>query len=117
MADDPNIAEEPTAAAKIRAAILPIVPICDPRVYTGDAQEYTVYDVYERGIFFGDNEPQNVEYSCSVHWFLPLHTPNKAKKKQIRDAIAQIGTFPSIEDASDLDGQHFVFEFYMVGGV
>ena len=51
-----------------------------------------------------------------VHWFLPAGINPEEKLTQISRALAQLGTYPTVEDASDLTGQHFVFEMQAADG-
>ena len=105
-----------TVGAKVRAAVLPIVPICDPGAYRGKAQEYCVYSMSRRPILYGDDVPHVMRYLISVHWFLPTSINPERKMLELRSALARIGTYPTVEDASDLKGQHYVFELEAVDG-
>lgn len=110
------MAVEKTMGELIRAAVLPIVPVCDPVTYDGDAKEYCTYNMTEIPVHFGDNAPEAIRYLVQVHWFLPVGTDPTAKKRRLKRALAEIGTYPEVENASDLKGQHFVFEFEAVDG-
>ena len=61
-----------TVAAKVRAAVLPIVKICDPGAYRGKAQEYCVYSLFRKPALHGDDRPRAMRYLVTVHWFLPI---------------------------------------------
>lgn len=101
----------------IRAAVLPIVSVCEPNQYDGDALEYCTFAYTELPVCFGDNAPHAIRYLVQLHWFLPTGERPAAKKKQLRQALATAGcTYPSVENASDADGQHYVFECEYVGG-
>lgn len=96
---------------KLRAAVLPIVPICEPDAYAGEESEYCTFDYAEVPDAFGDDMPQAIRYLVSLHWYLPRGVNPIAKKKQIRKALLVADfTAPTITNASDDDGQHYVFE-------
>ena len=95
----------------IRAAIVPIVSICDPAIYTGDAAEYTTYSFTELPDNYGDDAPGAMRYLVQVHWFLPAGINPEGKKRRIKQALFAAGmTYPEVENASELDVQHFIFE-------
>ena len=101
--------------SRLRNKLLPIVPIVEPNMYEGDALEYIIFAYRERGDCFGDNEPEEIILSVQVHYFLPNGENPRAKKRLIRQALFELGgTWPVITNASDNDGQHYVFEFECV---
>ena len=89
--------------------------ICDvvvPQVYTGAETEYIVFNYSEYPLEFADDAPQTVGYSVQVHLFLPLKVNPNTKKESIKNALFSAGfTYPSIQDVTDEEGQHYVFEF------
>lgn len=103
---------------KIRAAVEPLVPVCVPDFYTGDAKEYCTYNYNEIPAGFGDNLPHAVRYLVQVHWFLPLKKRPHPTKKALRRALAAVRGFgaPEIVNANDELGQHYVYEFQAVDG-
>lgn len=97
--------------ARIRAALTGICDVVVPQVYTGDAQEYIVFNYSEYPLEFADDAPQTVGYSVQVHLFLPLKVNPNTKKESIKSALFAAGfTYPSIQDVTDEEGQHYVFE-------
>lgn len=101
--------------SRLRNKLLPIVPIVEPNMYEGDALEYIIFTYRERGDCFGDNEPEEIILTVQVHYFLPNCENPRAKKRLIRQALFELGgTWPVITNASDKDGQHYVFEFECV---
>ena len=101
--------------SRLRNKLLPIVPIAEPNMYEGDAVEYIIFYYRERGDCFGDNEPEEIILTVQVHYFLPNGENPRAKKRLIRQALFELGgTWPEITNASDKDGQHYVFEFERV---
>lgn len=101
---------------KIRAAVEPLVPVCVPDLYTGDAEEYCTYNYNEIPAAFGNNRPHAVRYLVQVHWFLPLKKRPHPKKRKLVRALGgiQAATWPTVVNASDELGQHFVYEFEAV---
>lgn len=98
--------------SRLRDKLLPIVPIVEPNIYDGEALEYIIFAYIERGDCFGDNEPEEIILTVQVHYFLPNGENPRAKKRLIRQALFELGgTWPEITNASDKDGQHYVFEF------
>ena len=116
MPQELNNQSPPTVAATVRAAVLPIVPVCAPDVYRGKQQEYCVYTMFRRPTLFGDDRPHAMRYLVSVHWFAPVQINPTEKVLAISRALASIGTYPTVENASDLTGQHYVFQFEAVDG-
>ena len=99
-----------TVNEALRAAVLPIVSICEPDSYHGDSNEYCTFDYTEVPDSFGDDMPQAIRYLVSLHWYLPAGVNPIAKKKKIRKALlAADFSAPTIANASDDDGQHYVF--------
>ena len=95
----------------IRAAITPIVPECVPDQYSGTATEYCTFNYSEIPDAFGDESPEAIRYLVQLHYFLPTGANPYAKKKQLKNALLSAGfAYPSVTNASDSDGQHYVLE-------
>ena len=105
------------AAAK--AAISPIFPECAPNVYEGTALEYVVWNAYTLPQVYAERRPA-ARYPVQVHYYLP-HGKNPTQGKLALQAalFAQGFTWPSITNASDSEGQHYVLEcdYVNAGGV
>lgn len=92
-------------------AVRPIVPVCVPDDYDGEEEEYCVFSATELGDCFGDDGPTAIRFLVSLHYYLPRGRNPIAKKKQLARALSGAGfTWPSITNASDGNGQHYVFE-------
>lgn len=103
---------------EIRAAVLPIVPVCEPHQYDGDAEEYCTFNYGVRAAAFGDNRPVTAVYQVQLHWFLPAGNNPLDKQTQIVQALLDAdASIPVLTDASDDLGQHYIFEFEMLGGL
>lgn len=103
--------------ATIRTALTPIVPIVKPNVHTGTELEYIVFNYTELPTLHADNHPHAIRYLVQVHWYLPTNANPNTKKKQIKQALLNADfTYPSTTNASDGEGQHFVFEMEYCDG-
>lgn len=109
---------------KIQSAVKPVIPVCVPKQYGGDAMEYCVYNYTEIPDSFADDEPECIRYQVQVHWLFPW-SPNisadkdvQEKKKDIRNALATAGfTWPTVTPSGDDEWEHFVFECEICGEV
>ena len=103
--------------AAIRTALTPIVPIVKPNVHTGTELEYIVFNYTELPTLHADNVPHAIRYLVQAHWYLPANVNPNTKKKQIKQALLNADfTYPSTTNASDGEGQHFVFEMEYCNG-
>lgn len=56
-------------------------------------------------------------YLVQLHWFLPLKRRPHPKKRELGRALGAMQrcvTWPTIENASDELGQHYVYEFQAI---
>lgn len=96
--------------ARIRTALDGVCDVIVPQVYTGTATEYIVFNYSEYPLEFADNAPHTVGYSVQVHLFMPLKANPNARKESIKNALFSAGfSYPSIQDVTDDEGQHYVF--------
>lgn len=96
--------------ATIRTALTPIVPIVKPNVHTGSETEYIVFNYSEYPLEFADNAPKMIGYSVQVHYFCPMNKNPNTIKTNIQNALFTAGfSYPSIQDVTDEEGQHYVF--------
>ena len=96
---------------RIRTALDGVCDVIVPQVYTGTATEYIVFNYSEYPLVFADDAPQSIGYSVQIHLFVPLKVNPNTKKESIKTALFSAGfTYPSIQDVTDEDGQHYVFE-------
>ena len=88
-----------------------------PNVYTGDALEYVVTNYTAIPQVFAERQPAAQRYLVAVHYYLPDKINPNPKKLAISNVLFGQGfTWPSIENASDSEGQHWVFECEYVNG-
>ena len=103
---------------RIRTALEPMgLPVC-PHDYEGDELEYITFVYTELGALHANGAAQAIRYLVDLSWYLPKGQNPNVGKARIRQLLQAAGaTTPNIVDASDGDGQHYVFEFEMTGAV
>lgn len=102
---------------RIITAVTPVVAVCEPNYYEGEEEVYCTFNVTENPVAFGDNAPHAIQYLPQLHYYLPLKQNSLATRRALCRAIRDAGfTYPSVTDASDESGQHYVFEFEDVDG-
>ena len=103
------------------AALSPLFPgRAWPNTYEGDCLEYVTWNAYTVPQVYAERLPAAARYPTQVHYFLPHGVNPTEKKLSIQRALfAQGFTWPSITNASDREGQHYVFEcdYINAGGV
>lgn len=111
-----------TINERIIAAVTPVILTCVPDPFQPDTEEapteYCTFSYSEIPDDFGDDAPGAMRYLCQVHYYAPWKTGDGesnntlTKRKALRRALFDAGfTYPSVENASDGDSQHFTFEF------
>ena len=95
---------------RIRTALDGVCDVIVPQVYTGTATEYIVFNYSEYPLEFADNAPHTVGCSIQVHLFMPLKANPNTIKNNIQNSLFAAGfSYPSIQDVTDEEGQHYVF--------
>lgn len=92
------------------------IPVCEPKLYEGKALEYCVYTYTAVPVGHADNTAAGYRLLVSLHWYLPTRRRPSKRWALCRAIIDMGGTPPTVEDASDGDGQHYVFEFEYLEG-
>lgn len=88
-----------------------------PNQYTGKALEYITWKYNEIPELFADSEPGAARYMVMVNYYLPAQKNPRSMKRRIRAALVAAGCLlPTITNASDKEGQHYVFECEAVDG-
>ena len=101
----------------LRNAVLPHVPICEPGNYDGEEAEYCTFVIDDEPDVFAEGMPSVIRYPVILNWYLPSGANPLKKKKSLCRALAAAGfTYPSVTNASDEGGQHFVFECELADG-
>lgn len=106
-----------TIEDRLTAAVTPVVPVCVHGVYTGTEAVYCTFNISETPENFGDDTPEATLCSVQLHLLMPVTSdPRELKKKLLRALLdADLGA-ATVEDASDKDNIHLVFEFEALGG-
>lgn len=99
----------------VNTAFGEILPLF-PNVYTGTELKYLVYNYYVIPEVFAESAAHAARYSIQLHLYLPHKENPNPYKLQIIDACLGNFTFPSMTNAGDTDGQHYVFTFEYVNG-
>lgn len=107
-----------TLNERIIAVVTPIVQVCVPDLLVTKAgetppEEYCTFNYTELPDGLGDNCAALTRALVQVHYFAPLRESTIKTRHALRDAIAAVDDFtlPSIENATDKTGQHYVLEF------
>ena len=89
-----------------------------PMVYTGGLLKYVVWDYNTLPAVWAEQAPQAARYLVQVHFYLPHKENPQEAILSISRALFDAGlTWPSLTDAADAEGQHWVFECeYADGG-
>lgn len=89
-----------------------------PHVYTGPLLKYVVWNYNMLPALWADSRPDAARYLVQVHFYLPHKENPRAAILALQQALAEAGfTWPSITDAADEEGQHWVLECeYADGG-
>lgn len=99
---------------KIIAVAKPIVGICVADSYEAGSQEiYSTFNFTEMPEGAGDNGACAVRASCQLHLYCPRDFDSRQMRRALRHAIAETEDFtpPTVTNAGDAEGQHYVFEF------
>lgn len=102
----------------LQAALSTVYPgAVFPNVYSGPLLEYVVWNYNEIPRVFADSAPHASVYLVQVHLYCP-HKENPTEAIQaLRRALWDAHfTWPSLTDASDSDGQHWVLECQYTDG-
>lgn len=93
---------------------LPIQPGLDT---TADP-EYVIYGYDSDGTLYGDDGPCLEYRRWTVVYVAPVAYDRREQRRNIRDLIRRItGVWPGEEDATDGNGQRYIYEFETFGGI
>lgn len=102
--------------ARIKEAVEPIVAECVPDSYDGESAEYCTFNGNAIPVGFGDNKPRARLWLMQLHYFCAKGHNSLATRLSLCRALHAAGfTYPSEENASDENGQHYVLEFHGLG--
>lgn len=106
-----------TVNEALRAAILPLVPVCEPDIYDGPELEYCTFVYDDSPDVFADGFPGVIVHSVILNWYLPYGVDPIEKKRQICRALYAAGfTYPYVTNVGDGVSQRFTFECDFPGG-
>lgn len=111
--------QEACVAEAIQAALLPLFPdAVFPHMYTGPLVRYVVWNYNVVGEVWAEGVPHAARYLVQVHFYLPhRENPHEALLSLSRALFDAGLTWPSLTDAADAEGQHWVLECeYTDGG-
>jgi hypothetical protein len=98
----------------LRPAGLPI----QPDKYTGEEDTYIVFNYNDLGAAYGDDFPHASRYLIQVHLICPSQYNSIGIRKQIKFLLLGAGfTYSSTVNATDDDGQHYIFECEYAEGI
>ena len=101
-----------TVESRIRTALASFEHKVYPDTYNGSDKTYFIMNYNTIPDDFGCNQPQHERALIQVHLFCPHGFNSVQLRKDIKLALLGAGfTYPSMTNASDEDGQHWVFEF------
>ena len=89
-----------------------------PQVYTGGLLKYIVWNYNQIPQVYADSVPRAARYLVQVHYYLPFkENPQTAILALSRALFEKDFTWPTVTDATDNEGQHWVLECeYADGG-
>lgn len=100
-----------TVNEQLIAALKPVGLALAPNVYTGEADRYITFNYNELPANFADDTPMWYRALIQVHLFMPLGVNSIPYRRKIIGQLSAGGfTWPEVVDATDEDGQHYVFE-------
>jgi hypothetical protein len=102
----------------IKTTLAPVTSEIEPDVYSGTADEYFTFNYFSQGDDFADDAPQHERYNVQIHYVCPRGKNSLSIRKQIKQLLFGAGfTWPTVTDATDSDGQHWIFECEYLMGV
>ena len=99
-----------TVNTRIISALEDVAPV-EPDIYTGDSLDFITFNFDIIPQDFRDNAPLRELYLVQVHYFCPGGAPSLSQRSAIKRRLFARGfTHPREINATDEEGQHFVFE-------
>ena len=97
---------------RIRRAVLPIVGVCEPHIYEGEENTYTVFEYTQKPIAFFDNEVEAWGCNVTLLLVLPLEVNSLQLRQKLCTALIAAGfTAPVVQDAGDGTEQCWQLQF------
>lgn len=90
----------------------------EPGLDTSAETEYVVYGYDSEGTLYGDDGPCLEYRRWTIVYVAPISYDRREERMKIRELIQSItGVWPSEEDATDGNGQRYIYEFETFGGI
>lgn len=100
-----------TAGERLKAALDPLGLPVKPDAYMGEEEQYITYNYDLLPVLYADGRAHFFRALIQVHLFAPLGVSTVGARAGIMQALAGAGfPWPEMENASDKDAQHYVFE-------
>lgn len=97
--------------ARVKAALAPFGDPVEKSLFSAAGRRYYAFTCSSFGDDFGNGAPGHERWLVSVHFFAPLGGNWNGRVRATKEALFAAGfTWPEFTDATDQDGQHFVFE-------
>ena len=97
--------------SRLQSALRPLGLPVFPNLYTGDDLEYIVTNSAVIPALPAGDRPHAARYLVQVHYYLPhKQNPNEMLEQLCAALFAARFTAPSIQNAADANGQHYVLE-------
>ena len=97
---------------RIRAAVLPVVGVCEPHTYEGDRDTYSVFEYTETPLAFFDNEVEVWKCNITLLLVLPLEINSLKLRRTLCNALIAAGfTAPTVTDVGDGTEQCWQLQF------
>lgn len=101
----------------LTAALSPVAPV-EADAYEGKRAVYLTFNYDTVPTNFGDDEPICELALVQVHLYAPAGKDTRQLRRDIKSTLAFAGmTWPSCTNASDKQGQHYVFECEYIAAV
>ena len=116
MSDTPHVSQ---MSEQLQAACESVLPgAVFPQVYTGGLLTYIVWNYNQIPQVYAESAPRAARYLVQVHFYLPFKkNPQAAILALSRALFEKDFTWPTVTDATDNEGQHWVLECeYADGG-
>lgn len=114
-----SVTLRPCMSEKLQAACESVLPdAVFPQVYTGRLLKYIVWNYNQIPQVYAESAPHAARYLVQVHYYLPFkENPQAAILALSRALFEKDFTWPTVTDATDNEGQHWVLECeYADGG-
>lgn len=107
-----------TQEALLKAAIEKLGIHVEPNLDTAAGTEYAAYYYNSAGTLWGDDSPCLDYRRWTLVYVVPVGHNRITKRLGIRQAIMDLfDAWPEEEDASDVNGQRYIYTFDTIGGI